>query len=310
MSELTRYQRPLRIFLCHFSNDKPTVRDLYHRLRADDFDPWLDEEKLLPGQHWEQEIPKAVRNSDVVVVCLSKGSITKSGYVQKEIKYALDVADEQPEGTIFLIPLKLEECSIPERLGHLHYVNLYDERGYNRLIASLQERAKTIDAAPIQIYDSRKHMTKFDFEGIGSYLATDEKKRYGEGSFAVSDNLLSITRTNAVGSYLLCLRRYYIDDKEESYIIRRNDLQRNRRLHFHCEARNTNSSCKLAIAIVDYGKQEIRAHQFFNVLKDEWTSVDCPISFDPKEDCLLQVHQFDIKQPGCLELRNIIIKVQ
>jgi hypothetical protein len=132
------------------------VRNLYHRLRADDVDPWLDEEKLLPGQHWEQEIPKAVRNSDIVVVCLSKGSITKSGYVQKEIKYALDAADEQPEGTIFLIPLKLEECNIPDRLRHLHYVNLYDETGYDRLIASLQERAKTIVAAPIQIYDSRK----------------------------------------------------------------------------------------------------------------------------------------------------------
>jgi hypothetical protein len=55
----------LRIFLCHSSGDKPEVRNLYQRLSSDGFDPWLDEEKLLPGQKWKSEIPKAVKTSDV-----------------------------------------------------------------------------------------------------------------------------------------------------------------------------------------------------------------------------------------------------
>jgi len=33
---------------------------------------------------------------DVLIGCLSRGSINKAGYVQKEIKLAPDVADEQP----------------------------------------------------------------------------------------------------------------------------------------------------------------------------------------------------------------------
>jgi len=107
---------PLRVFLCHSSGDKPLVRDIFKRLQKDGFDPWLDEEKLLPGQKWRIEIPKAVHASDVVIVCLSHKAINKAGYIQKEIKYALDAADEQPEGTIFLVPLKLEECDVPERL--------------------------------------------------------------------------------------------------------------------------------------------------------------------------------------------------
>jgi hypothetical protein len=37
-------------FLCHASQDKPIVRELYQRLLAEGWiDPWLDEEKLLPG---------------------------------------------------------------------------------------------------------------------------------------------------------------------------------------------------------------------------------------------------------------------
>lgn len=141
--------RALRVFLCHSSGDKPTVRDLYHRLRADGVDPWLDEENLLPGQDWQQEIRKAVRLSDVVVVCLSRESITKAGYVQKEIRYALDVSDEQPEGTIFLIPLKLEECEVPERLRRWQWVNFFEEGSYDRLMRALQIRASTIEATTI-----------------------------------------------------------------------------------------------------------------------------------------------------------------
>ena len=139
--------RSLRVFLCHSSNDKPAVRDLYRRLLRNDIDPWLDEEKLLPGQDWQREIPNAVRNCDVVIVCLSHGSISKKGYIQKEIKYALDVADEQPEGAIFIIPLKLEDCDTPERLCRWQWVNLFEEKGYQRLMLALRARAKMLDIA-------------------------------------------------------------------------------------------------------------------------------------------------------------------
>lgn len=136
--------QPLRIFLCHSSGDKPAVRDLYRQLVEDGFDPWLDEENLLPGQDWEQVIASVVSTVDVVVVCLSRESINKKGFVQKEIKFGLDVADQQPEGTIFLIPLKLEECYLPERLRHLHAVSLFQERGYERLKSALEERARSL----------------------------------------------------------------------------------------------------------------------------------------------------------------------
>jgi len=41
--------RPLRVFLCHASQDKPAVRELYGRLDSEGWmDVWLDEEKLYP----------------------------------------------------------------------------------------------------------------------------------------------------------------------------------------------------------------------------------------------------------------------
>jgi formylglycine-generating enzyme required for sulfatase activity len=129
--------RQLKVFLCHSKDDKPKVRELYHHLAADGFDAWLDEEKLMPGQDWDLEIRKAVREADVVVVCLSNSSVTKAGYVQKEIRFALDVADEQPEGVIFLIPARLEECQTPNRLSKWQWVDLFIETGYERLKKTL-----------------------------------------------------------------------------------------------------------------------------------------------------------------------------
>ena len=100
-------QRRLRVFLCHASDDKEEIRKLYQRLKTDGVQPWLDEEDLLPGQDWQAEIPKAVRRSDVVLVCLSPKATERDGYIQNEIRSALNIA-EQSTDQIRLIPVKLE----------------------------------------------------------------------------------------------------------------------------------------------------------------------------------------------------------
>jgi len=134
----------LKIFLCHTAADKAVVRHLYRRLKADGFKPWLDEADLLPGQNWREEIPKAVRDADVVLVCLSHNSITKEGFVQKEVKFALDVSEEKPPGTIFIIPVRLEAVDVPDRFGQWQWADLYRQDGYERLVLALRIRADAI----------------------------------------------------------------------------------------------------------------------------------------------------------------------
>jgi formylglycine-generating enzyme required for sulfatase activity len=140
--------RPLRVFLCHSSNDKPAVRELYQKLRAEPWiEPWLDEEELFPGMDWNMEIEKAIEATDVILVSLSKNSITKEGYVQREIRIALDYADYKPEGTLFIIPVRLEECTPPKRLARWQYADYFKgqrERALQRLLVSLKKRADSL----------------------------------------------------------------------------------------------------------------------------------------------------------------------
>ncbi len=148
--------RPLRVFLCHASQDKPAVRKLHRYLKQHGIQPWLDQEDLLPGENWEVEIPRALNASDVILVCLSKNSVNKEGYVQKEISFALDKALEKPEGTIFIIPAKLEDCDVPKRLNRYQWVDLFRPDSNKRLLLGLNKRATSIgtDVLPVILEDT------------------------------------------------------------------------------------------------------------------------------------------------------------
>ena len=94
-----------QIFLCHASEDKPQVREVYQRLAAiEGFEPWLDEIETLPGQDWDYEIERALERADFVLVFLSERSVEKIGYVQREFRRAMYRSEEMPEGYIHTIP--------------------------------------------------------------------------------------------------------------------------------------------------------------------------------------------------------------
>ena len=98
----------------------------------------MDVVDILPGQGWEHEVRTALRNCEKVLVCLSATSVGMRGYVQREIKLAIELAEEQPEGQLYLIPVKLDSCTVPQRLSMWRWVDVSDDDGYGRLLAALQ----------------------------------------------------------------------------------------------------------------------------------------------------------------------------
>ena len=102
-------------------------------------DAWLDVEKLLPGQDWEHEIRKAILESDVIVVCLSRQFNRLGGYRYKELKIALEKASLVPDNEIFIIPVRLEKCALPGRLRRWQCVDLFEADGYRKLMRALRK---------------------------------------------------------------------------------------------------------------------------------------------------------------------------
>jgi hypothetical protein len=137
--------RKLRVFLCHASQDKPVVRELYQRLLTEGWiDPWLDEERILPGQDWNLEIETAVEAADAVIVCVSSVSIAKEGYVQRELRRVLDIATEKLQGAIFVLPVRLDECAVPRQIRDRQFVDYFPDSkrdaAFKKLKASLELR--------------------------------------------------------------------------------------------------------------------------------------------------------------------------
>ena len=163
-------KRPLKVFLCHASVDKPKVRELYRYLRRRGVNPWFDEEHLVGGQDWQVEIPKALATSDAIIICLTKNSVDKEGYIQKEIKFALEKALEMPEGKIFLIPVKFEECEVPFSLSRYQWVDLTIESGYSKMMKALKFRASQLERTTVELFKKT-----VEEENLALEKATKEK---------------------------------------------------------------------------------------------------------------------------------------
>jgi hypothetical protein len=126
----------LKIFLCYVPSDELVVSNLASRIKRAGYDSWIASEKLQPGDDWKTMLPEIVRAADLFLVCLSTTFTSKPDLAQKILKYALDVADERPENSKFIIPVKLENCVIPFKLQDWTPVNYYEQTGWDRLLSA------------------------------------------------------------------------------------------------------------------------------------------------------------------------------
>ena len=123
-------EKAAQIFLSYSSDDKDKVEILYNKLLDKGFKPWMDKKDLLGGENWDVRIKKAMRNSDFCLICLSKNSVSKRGFLQREIKVALDLWKEKLETDIYLIPVRLDDCEIPEALAAFQWIDLFKDEGW------------------------------------------------------------------------------------------------------------------------------------------------------------------------------------
>ena len=186
-----------KIFLAHAQEDKDTVIRLYEKLKREGYQPWLDKMDLLAGQNWRVEIPKAIKQSHIFIACFSKLSVGKRGYIQKEFKMALNEYANRPSDVAYIIPLRLDVCSIPDirneeygiRIRDIQWVDLFEPDGFEKLLLSLQW------ATPTGIEGSvdSSHQT------AGESLPSDQ-----------SDQIVSRKGTSEYTSH-------YEEDRESSY---------------------------------------------------------------------------------------------
>ena len=126
------------LFISYACEDQSDVEALADQLWQDGFLTWLDKKDLLPGDDWKARIEDAIERADYVLVFFSKTSVNKIGFVQKELRYALDQQDLRPSGQRYIVPILLEECETPRELRHIHWLKSWEQGAYDKLKLALK----------------------------------------------------------------------------------------------------------------------------------------------------------------------------
>ena len=132
VSDGNRKQFEWDVFLSHNSKDKPAVRTLASRLKADGFKVWLDEDVIKPGDSIPSKLMTGLESSRVLLMLLSK-NFDDSDWAEYESGVFLfkDPKNKQRR----FIPVKLDDTPPRDALKHFAWVNWsqQDDGEYQRL---------------------------------------------------------------------------------------------------------------------------------------------------------------------------------
>ena len=111
----------MSIFISYAKEDRAKAEELYLALEKRGLLPWMDKPPapytltgLRPGEQWRTRLESEIRKASRVILLLSRTSVAKIGYVQREFRLALDVMNAMPPNARFAVPLMIDDCSPPE----------------------------------------------------------------------------------------------------------------------------------------------------------------------------------------------------
>lgn len=137
------------IFISYARPDQEHAQRLYAGLHRHGLKLWRDKESLRAGSDWETSIKKAISESRYFIALLSSNSVMRRGFVQKELRAALDELDSFPESDVFIIPVRLDDTPIDHpRLKKLHYVDMFPnwEEGLAKILLTMQIEGSAQDS--------------------------------------------------------------------------------------------------------------------------------------------------------------------
>jgi TIR domain-containing protein len=116
MSETFEYD----VFLSHSSRDKPAVRELAQRLRADGLRVWLDEWVIRPGDMIGLKVEQGLERSRTLVLVMSASSFASEwATLERHTAMFRDPTNAQRR----FIPLRLDDAEIKDTLKQFAYVD-------------------------------------------------------------------------------------------------------------------------------------------------------------------------------------------
>lgn len=145
------------VFISYAREDYKVAEELYNYLVQKEYSPWLDKKKLKVGSNWDYEIKQALKKSTFAILLLSTTSVKKRGYVQKEFKNAVEYSEKKLTDDIYIIPILLDRCDVPDSLSRFQWIEINNENSMEEILSSLnfqrQKYLNSLSSESIEIND-------------------------------------------------------------------------------------------------------------------------------------------------------------
>lgn len=125
------------VFISYARVDIGVVEKIYQKLKDKNHQPWIDIHSIKGGENWLRAITKAIDESEIFLAILSNNSVSRRGVIQKELKKALDKWDGMLPDDIYLIPIRIDDCPIPDLLKHIQVLDWDNGKGETRLLEAI-----------------------------------------------------------------------------------------------------------------------------------------------------------------------------
>ncbi|MBK7319896.1 toll/interleukin-1 receptor domain-containing protein [Candidatus Villigracilis affinis] len=130
--------QPADIFVSYARTDNKVVESVYRSLRNKKHNPWMDVYSIKGGENWFRAISKAIDECEIFLAVLSNNSVSRRGVVQKELKKAMDKWEGMLPDDIYILPLRIDDCPIPELLKDLHVIDWDNGKGEKKLLDAIR----------------------------------------------------------------------------------------------------------------------------------------------------------------------------
>jgi hypothetical protein len=128
------------VFVSYAREDRETIEPVVKALQGEGFSVWWDKE-MIGGTKWEEELERALNNSECVLLFLTQFSLRADSYTKNEAYYSQEK----------VIPVMLEEnLRVPLSLQGTAYVSLIGWKGdktapeWKALIQAIQHKMQSL----------------------------------------------------------------------------------------------------------------------------------------------------------------------
>jgi len=208
----------MKIFLAHAKEDEAVTESIYERLKNIGYTPWMDIKDIPGGVNWDFEIQKNFNAANIIILILSNVSISKNGYIRREINDAIEKLRYYKQDDIFIIPLRIDDCEVPDFISSkLQFIDFkridsWDKLEKSLAIAASQQNLELtqgvsfgpfnfISEATKEVYDRVPgHEIEISYPKIESKTLPNSAKLISQYLSGRTSNLTFLNRTSPWGA--------------------------------------------------------------------------------------------------------------